>query len=381
MTTFAQSFKAVGEWFAAEPSESGGQWSRIWRDFRITVLFLVLAAAAGALLLLFETSIHRPTALLWALACGAAGGTIGFLFGIPRVLQDSSTHPPRPSDDQPSPTHGAASDEYRIQVNTNLEQISDWLTKIIVGVGLVELKSLPAAITELSHFVSQGLGATPHTQALAMALIAYFGVLGFLGGYLMTRIYLAQAFSRADWGTRNTVSIAGSRLTIAEVDQQQRKLFADLQEQVVLLQKSADTALLPTQRPALRAEAPVSQPVSRILWVDDSPHNNSILVEQLQQRGIQVTQVTSTTDALARLAKNPTDRIITDMGRREGPVYNVTAGIDLIRAIRADNRVTPIIVFCSKEAEAKYGTQAEAAGATAVTSSSTLLLKELNIQA
>ena len=33
-----------------------------------------------------------------------------------------------------------------LQANTNMERISDWLTKILVGAGLVELKGLPRAI-------------------------------------------------------------------------------------------------------------------------------------------------------------------------------------------------------------------------------------------
>jgi hypothetical protein len=45
-----------------------------------------------------------------------AGCILGFLFGIPKVLKESS-----------SSTVGSFSD------NANLEEISDWLTKIIVG--------------------------------------------------------------------------------------------------------------------------------------------------------------------------------------------------------------------------------------------------------
>ena len=86
----------------------------------------------------------------------AGGGFVGFLFGIPRVLQDgqSGSAGPHPGVRPEAPTNlrlpsGASASSpsagsgFRINVNTNLEQISDWLTKIIVGLGLVELRNMP----------------------------------------------------------------------------------------------------------------------------------------------------------------------------------------------------------------------------------------------
>ena len=63
------------------------------------------------------------TALFIGSSSFLIGGLVGFLFGIPRAVQGST-----------APT-GAA----QYQANTNLEQVSDWLTKIIVGVSLVEI--------------------------------------------------------------------------------------------------------------------------------------------------------------------------------------------------------------------------------------------------
>jgi len=34
--------------------------------------------------------------------------------------------------------------------NTNLEQISDWLTKILVGVGLTQLREIPGQVQRLA---------------------------------------------------------------------------------------------------------------------------------------------------------------------------------------------------------------------------------------
>jgi hypothetical protein len=183
-------------------------WSKTWRDFSLVVVFLVVTILVGLILVWTQRIGDAFTATLWSLACLAFGSLIGFLFGIPRVLQQNPAPAPTSTQGNAAPDINAPPNNlsnYRMEPNTNLEQISDWLTKIIVGIGLVELRRIPEIMNRLSLFVAGGLGASPQSQVLVMALIIYFAVLGFLGGYLMTRIYLAQAFSRADWELQNNI--------------------------------------------------------------------------------------------------------------------------------------------------------------------------------
>src|SRR5688500_2738159 len=70
-------------------------------------------------------------ALLIGGAFFTAGGLIGFLFGIPKLLQNTALVPEE------------VSKKTVIVHNDNLVQISDWLTKIIVGVGLTQLTNIP----------------------------------------------------------------------------------------------------------------------------------------------------------------------------------------------------------------------------------------------
>jgi hypothetical protein len=77
---------------------------------------------------------------LIALAFGSIGSLIGFLFGIPRTLQLEVPITPKTQDAGKS---DGKDDSFRQNVNTNLEQISDWLTKILVGVGLTQLDQAP----------------------------------------------------------------------------------------------------------------------------------------------------------------------------------------------------------------------------------------------
>src|ERR1700730_9963676 len=124
-----------------------------------------------------------------------AGGTffigvlLGFLFGIPRTLQGDQ---PQISDKD---NH---QNNISYKVNTNLEQISDWLTKILVGVGLTQINKLPRLIDNLSKTLKPGLGDQPASGIYGVALVIYFVVFGFLSGYLVTRIFIAEIFRRAD---------------------------------------------------------------------------------------------------------------------------------------------------------------------------------------
>ena len=65
----------------------------------------------------------------WLVAGSAAliGGLLGFLFGIPRTLQQDGVAKVGP-DDTEQEKDSVVNPRIDYQVNTNLEQISDWLT-------------------------------------------------------------------------------------------------------------------------------------------------------------------------------------------------------------------------------------------------------------
>jgi len=130
--------------------------------------------------------------LLMVAGCAwSVGGLVGFLFGIPRTLS-------LPSGDV---AEGALSrDQLQYRVNTNLEQISDWLTKILVGVGLAELHRLPTALRSASDYFAAAIAgrAAADLAGFLVALLVYFSVIGFMIGYLGTRVLLAPLFKLAD---------------------------------------------------------------------------------------------------------------------------------------------------------------------------------------
>jgi hypothetical protein len=140
--------------------------------------------------------------LLMVAGCAwAVGALVGFLFGIPRTLSS-------PADELAGADRGP--DLVRYRVNTNLEQISDWLTKILVGVGLAELHRLPAALRGASDYFAAALGATAPGEfsGFVLALLVYFSVVGFMTGYLGTRVLLAPLFKAADQRRKTHLEIA-----------------------------------------------------------------------------------------------------------------------------------------------------------------------------
>jgi tetratricopeptide (TPR) repeat protein len=117
---------------------------------------------------------------------------LGFVFGIPRTLQ----HDIAPG----ANTSVTEQDKIGYQINTNLEQISDWLTKIIIGVGLVELGSIGSWLISFSKTIGKGFGDTELGQAYVLGVLVFYSGVGFLFGYLWTRLSFGLAVKEADKG-------------------------------------------------------------------------------------------------------------------------------------------------------------------------------------
>jgi hypothetical protein len=123
------------------------------------------------------------SAVLFSCASAAAGGLLGFLFGVPRNRSVETL--------QEGPPAG-------VRPNTNLEQVSDWLTKILIGATLVQLGSIPSAAAKLFSSMAPSLGGQPNGTAFAGAIVIFFTIWGLLGAWLATRLYLGKAMDDAD---------------------------------------------------------------------------------------------------------------------------------------------------------------------------------------
>ena len=127
--------------------------------------------------------------LLVAGAAASAGALLGFVFGIPRTLDPAS----RAAVATAASQRGAdAAPNALMATNTNLERISDWLTTLLIGATLVQIKDIAAWVGGLGKTLFQGGQAT--NDAVIPIIVIYFFALAFLGVYLITRLYLTSAF-------------------------------------------------------------------------------------------------------------------------------------------------------------------------------------------
>lgn len=178
---------------------------------------LAIAGFAGSRLEL--TSIGEV--LLVAAASVATGSLIGFLFAIPRT--------PRAGALVENGGDGDASERRP----TGLEEIADWLTKIIIGVGLTELRNVP----EFLGFLSTRLRLVdterrPTEPTIVVLCLVYFWVVGFFLGYLGTRLVLAEALVAADRRARQDRAqirrLAGGDLGIGTLSSVQQAIVDKL---------------------------------------------------------------------------------------------------------------------------------------------------------
>jgi|GEM_PF-3025604 len=96
-------------------------------------------------------------------------------------------------------------------VNTNLTDISDWLTKTIVGVGLTQLYGAPHYLwTRAGYINDTGFKWTDHGQLLVLALFVYFSIGGFWLGYVATRTMVTALLDQIDGGELETTQAAVS---------------------------------------------------------------------------------------------------------------------------------------------------------------------------
>lgn len=195
---------------------------------RRTNLGLAIALIAGLIVIWLRYEVYA-TGFIWAGACLGMGALVGFLFGIPKTqapvlvqraevaaigtkvdvaAPDAATREGSDPGGATSEPQGTAAPIAAAQ-DSNLEQISDWVTKLLVGGGLTQLQNIPGYFWNWGGELARGLtdggagsaaasaGGAVATQVIpgpaqvfATGLILYFLILGFFGGYLITLLQL-----------------------------------------------------------------------------------------------------------------------------------------------------------------------------------------------
>lgn len=148
-----------------------------WLTIAGLIVATLLVLAIYSVTLNSTTSAYVVFAIELAIGVAALVGGLflGFLFGIPRTPQ-------------PAATDGAPTARLDYTPSNNLEQVSDWLTKILLGAGLVQLEELREYLAGMGQSIENAVGGAA-TGAITQLTIVVFSVLGFLSGFLWTRVY------------------------------------------------------------------------------------------------------------------------------------------------------------------------------------------------
>jgi len=188
---------------------------------------------------------------------------------------------------------------------------------------------------------------------------------------LINRLARDRAFS---------VKIAGIELSAQDATENITSAVKDLQESVRRIEEwqiqFSSTSTSVPERPA-EARETMDYRGRRILWVDDYPSNNALVVEKLQDDGFQVDLALSTKEGLGLFKRRTYDMVLSDMGRRENSREVSDAGVQLTRQIRSLDANIPILIFCSTRAVEYFGQAAKNAGALFVTSSALELYRQI----
>jgi hypothetical protein len=144
-------------------------------------LFLGLVPVVGYPILIPETGGRIIfIGLLLALASFITFFFTGTLFGMPKRNKEVDK-------------------ENDYALNNSLVEISDWLTKIIVGLALINLKEIPGYFINLGEYVSL---STKYKGELlniyTISIVIYFGFLGLYIGYNYMRLVLSNKYKKAD---------------------------------------------------------------------------------------------------------------------------------------------------------------------------------------
>lgn len=260
----------------AKPTPSG-----VAGTTRLVIQILWIILAAGLLIeLAYGLSLPRGRGwffVSWAwiasLSAALAGGFFGVLFGLPSLpMRNPTTRVEAPPATAPSQTPAApaaapdgpaaagttsiqtatARVEQELPYNdsTSLEQIADWLTKIIVGLALTQYQDWSAGFASLSRGLTIRLlgpdaGCTLPASARPAGLAAYcdqsaivpggviilaFATAGFLGAYFWMRRYfiiemiVGQQDAKTVMQAKITAELEEQRLRASEAETARLKI-------------------------------------------------------------------------------------------------------------------------------------------------------------
>jgi len=142
---------------------------------------------------------HWTAALIWCGASLMVGALLGLFLAVPRF--------------RVPPANSEAASAYQLSsanpatVSTNLESVADWLTKILIGVALTDIRQMPDQFRQIILYVETSLTGKGD-EPFVTAMILYFFLAGFIANYVASRLYFRNLASAEGASTIGSLSKA-----------------------------------------------------------------------------------------------------------------------------------------------------------------------------
>jgi hypothetical protein len=163
----------------------------------VLAAFVLVGLFIAALLFTVSTAGERASIAVVALGAASVGSLLGILFGVPKDVED----PNAPAAEEITSQEAITNRAVLVRRNSNLAKVSDWLTTLLIGAGLVELGSFGPAFAKLNASLAEGIASqapVERVQVLVGGTIIYWVVVGFIAGWLSASVILLAVFERRD---------------------------------------------------------------------------------------------------------------------------------------------------------------------------------------
>ena len=171
------------------PPDEEDWWSPIWSAPPIVALYALTVVVLTASYLRGGPFTDVLIVLSASAAASLSGSLFGFIFAIPRSLQHSDAA-------------DGANDQFYAP-NTNLEQISDWLTKILVGISLVQYREIVHTFDRAVGWMASAL-QTPTQPFFSGAILLAYAIAGFFCAYIWTRLRFTRDLTSLERNVRDS---------------------------------------------------------------------------------------------------------------------------------------------------------------------------------
>lgn len=166
----------------AKPGKKPNDINQVYKNILRIITLVTLIIFLCFYFYFQENGIFEVFTILSVLGAFYLGGcAIGFLFAIPKSVQRTQFS------NVDSVQKGMYND------NTNLEEISDWLTKIIVGVSLTQFNQLriylQSAAEGIGAAIKSGtINSSQDFYVFSYCIIVFYAIAGMIIGYMWSRI-------------------------------------------------------------------------------------------------------------------------------------------------------------------------------------------------